>query len=294
MNPTEGGQGVTELEALGLTALEAGVYRFLLTESPASGYRIAQALGRPFAGVYKAVESLEGKGAVLVSEEGGTRVVRAVPAPEFLARLEAAYRRGCSAAREALRDAGGESRDERLYRIEDAEQWGERARAGLARASRVVVGSGTPGVVGLVGEALAEVAARGVAVGLKTFAPAGLPGVVEVVDGRGSAALEGGPGEWLMLSIDGRESLEGVFAPGTHELLTGYWTEHPLLCWSLFSGKAAALGLAGAWSALGRGADAGAVADELRRLGAFAVPDSDGKAFMVRRYRGGGRKERDR
>jgi sugar-specific transcriptional regulator TrmB len=57
---------VTEaLTQLGLNQLEAEVYRFLISEHPASGYRVSQGISKPTANVYKALESLLKKGAVL-------------------------------------------------------------------------------------------------------------------------------------------------------------------------------------------------------------------------------------
>ncbi len=90
------------LVPFGFTALEAEVYAFLLGEAPATGYRIAQGIGKPAANTYKAIQSLERKGALTVEAEGSRRATP-VPAPELLARLarrQEADRRG---ALEALR-----------------------------------------------------------------------------------------------------------------------------------------------------------------------------------------------
>jgi len=46
------------LVPFGFTNLESEIYVFLLGESPATGYRIAQAIGKPAANTYKAIESL--------------------------------------------------------------------------------------------------------------------------------------------------------------------------------------------------------------------------------------------
>ena len=67
---------------MGLNALEAEVYAQLLKESPLTGYGVAKALGKPAANVYKAIDTLADKGAVIV-DEGGTRQCRAVPAQGF-------------------------------------------------------------------------------------------------------------------------------------------------------------------------------------------------------------------
>src|SRR5262249_42168099 len=81
------GIAATALADLGFTALEAEIYLLLLAESPATGYRIAQRLAKPTANVYKGLESLEQKGAVLVGEGAG-RLARAIEPDELLAQVE--------------------------------------------------------------------------------------------------------------------------------------------------------------------------------------------------------------
>src|SRR5215470_8119557 len=75
------------LVALGFTAIEASAYAFLVQASPATGYGIARAIGKPVANTYQALQSLRQKGAVLVDGRG-RRQWRAVPPGELLARLD--------------------------------------------------------------------------------------------------------------------------------------------------------------------------------------------------------------
>ena len=83
-------ESVQALQTLGFSALEASIYSFLLTESTATGYRIAQALGKPVANTYKGIQALQAKGAVLV-EDGSTRLCRAVPPDELMGQMERAF-----------------------------------------------------------------------------------------------------------------------------------------------------------------------------------------------------------
>ena len=68
---------VESLQELGFTETEALAYAGLVPISPATGYRVAQAIGKPAANTYKALESLEAKGAVLV-ESGAVRPLAAI------------------------------------------------------------------------------------------------------------------------------------------------------------------------------------------------------------------------
>src|SRR6185369_9415584 len=87
------------LVPFGFTELESAAYTFLLRESPATGYRVAQGIGRAVANTYKAIESLRLKGAVMIEQAEG-KLIRAVPPDELLGSLEAEFsRRRRSAAR---------------------------------------------------------------------------------------------------------------------------------------------------------------------------------------------------
>src|ERR1043166_2874013 len=98
----------------GFTRLESEIYTFLLRESPATGYRVAQALKKAAANTYKAIESLQQKGAVLV-EEGASRSCRAVPSDELLARLTRDFEWRRAEAELRLAELNSNATDERVY-----------------------------------------------------------------------------------------------------------------------------------------------------------------------------------
>src|SRR2546423_12321018 len=118
------------LQDLGFTALEAEVYIFLLKESPATGYRIAQGIGKPAANTYKAIETLQLKGAVIV-DDGESRRCQAVPANELLSQLERNFSKRRSEAAKALASVGGASDDLGVYQLRSREQVVERFRSML-------------------------------------------------------------------------------------------------------------------------------------------------------------------
>lgn|GEM_PF-1126255 len=270
------------LERLGLTSLEAQAYAFLTRESPASGYRVAQALGKPFGSVYKAVEGLEDKGAALLSEESGNRVARAVPIDELVARSARDFEKSCRAAAATLKPTPSAEPDEHLYRITNRDQFLERARAMINGAQDFVLGSLTPMVAAAL-EGPLTLAAKRIRVGLKTFGPLEIHGADIITDPRGQSALDTGPGEWIMLTADGREVLMGLFDAETGELNTGQWTENPLLCWSMFTGLGAQLVLAAV-----RTSDLAKqprLAEIVERLSAFRSPRSGAKRVLMDKFR---------
>ncbi len=272
---------------LGLTHAESEVYTFLLSESPATGYRIAQAIGRPVGNVYKAVEALEAKGAALVADDDDHRVARAVPLSEFATQVRHRVARACAdaeaaAASYSMATPSADDFDDRLYRISNIDQFDACARALLSGAGSFVLAMGAPIAIDRVAELLVSTAARGIPVAIKSLVPIDLPGVRVVLDARGEAALFNAPGHWLTINADGGQLLDVILDADIGDVLTGYATHNPLLAWTSYTGLYSRLVLEELRSA-GR-LDA-ASASRGESWAPFENSYSLGKRLMVERFR---------
>lgn len=275
-------QPVAALEQLGFAPLEAAAYAFLVSESPAGGYRIAQALGKPFGSVYKALEGLEAKGAAILSEESGNRVARPVSISTVIRLASTEFERSCRAAAELV-PVESESRDTHLYTITDRRLAFEQAREMIEHTATFLLINLTPGIAREVIAPLETAIARGVRVGIKAFAPLTLPGADIAIDPRGVEAIRHAPGEWLVVSSDGREQLEALFEHGAGELLAAHWTENPLLAWTSFTGLSSDFMLAALRSSeLGEDPRFAAIVEP---LSVFESPASEGKEWLKGRFR---------
>ena len=252
---------ISPLIDLGFTALEAEIYTWLLGESPATGYRVAQALGKPAANIYKALESLEAKGVVLV-EEGSWRLFRPLAVEELLGRLERRFRERKDEAARALADLSAPVDDDRVYRLRSADAVLERARAMLARAEQVALIDLFPGVVETLRPAMEEAAARGVEVGVLAYAPVEVAGATVVVSADGEETLARWPGQWLCVIIDGAEHLIAFLSPDGSAVRQAVWTRSLYLSWVYHSAHSAGFALA----AVRRAALSGADGPEMRRI----------------------------
>lgn len=278
------------MAALGLTPLECDVYRFLLAEPGCTGYRAAQALGKPVGNIYKAIEGLEEKGAAATSDDDGNRTALATPPEEWLRARRSAFESACTAASEALADIEVEEpADEACYRLISREQVVERWNAMLERCTQFAIATIAPALVGELAPALQRAAAR-VPVAVKVFAPVAIAKVEVVVDPRGLAAVESGPGSWVVLSADGRESLVVLLDPEGRTVNLASWTRHPMWAWSHYTGMSSDLLLCAVRTLVARGAGAARIAQELARLRPFECETSAGKSAMRRRYRGSARR----
>lgn len=239
--------GVQALTALGFTGLEAEVYTFLLQESPATGYRVAQGIGRPVANTYKAIEALSLKGAVLV-EEGAGRQCRAVPAEELLGQLERGFQERRRQASQALAELRGAPDDDRVYHLRTRDQMLERCRAMLRRCQKIALIDAFTVPLELLRDDLVEAAARGVDVTLKAYTPVELPGVKVIMNPNGQAVMDMYPGQWLVLDIDGAEYLIASLSADGAEMNQAIWSGSAYLSWVMHCSMSAEFVLADALS----------------------------------------------
>ena len=209
MSAMASADGIASLVALGFTDLEARVYAHLVASGAATGYRIAQETGKPVANTYKAIESLERKGAVLV-EDGATRIVRAVAPDRVLEALARHHEGERKKAKSALKKVARSEEDGRTYAIASEEQALARARQMLAEATVVALVRGSASLRAALDEELSDAEGRGVDV----------------------AAFDG---EGLTVAVDATQCL---VAP------EGIWTRNPAVARAVFAGLSAEVALA--------------------------------------------------
>lgn len=230
MQPDPFQESVRHLSTLGFTELEAAVYTFLVESSPATAYRVAQGIGKPVANTYKAVESLQQKGAVLV-DETGTRLCRAVPPAELLASLEKTFDTRREAAAQALGRLRPAKPDDGVFTLTSAAQVYERCGRMLERAAEVVLLDAFPAVIEKLRPALESAAARGLVVVVQAYSPTGIQGADVVVPRTADLVLERWPGQWLCLLVDGAEYLFAFLDRDGEKVHQAIWSASAFLAW---------------------------------------------------------------
>ncbi|MFN0012491.1 MAG: helix-turn-helix domain-containing protein [Phycisphaerales bacterium] len=271
---------------LGLTALEARAYAFLVSSGPCSGYRVAQALGKSIGSVYKTIEGLERAGAAATSDDAGVRIVRATPVVELAAARRAALERAVAALGAAAPGVSGdEAPDHRVYELHTRDQVLAKARALLAAATDFVLVVATPLLAAELAADMQRAAARAVHVGVKLFEPLVIEGVHTFIDARGTSAVESGPGQWLVVAADGREHVQAVLSEDGEQLSLGFTTREALMNWTLYTGMGANLLLAGVRQWVAAGATGAEIEARLSGYAFFRTPRSDGKRELLARFR---------
>jgi sugar-specific transcriptional regulator TrmB len=221
-------QAAQSLTFLGFSEIEALIYCFLLEESPATGYRISHAIGKPTANTYKAIAALAQRGAVIM-DDSEKSLCRAVPSSELLESLGRDFedrKRSASAELARIRPASG---DDRVYQLASIEQLQERARSMIAGASRAVLLDSFPTPLAWLSGELVSAAKRGVRVAVRAYEPVVLKGVTVALADDASRVMAIWPGEQLSIAMDGEQFLTALIAKDGARLHQAIWSNSTFL-----------------------------------------------------------------
>lgn len=277
-------EAIQPLVDLGFNALEAAVYAFLLREAPATGYRVARAIGKPAANTYKAIESLVGKGAALV-DDGESRLYRAVPPEELLSRLERRFEARKKTALAALKKLRPATGDDRVYQLRSAESVIERARRMLARARHVALLDLFPESLEALRPDVEAAAGRGITVAVKAYRESSVKGAAVVLSSLGERAIERWPGQWLNLVVDGKEHLLALLAHGGKAVQHAVWSGSAYVSWVYHCALVAEIFMSEVERrAAGSGATIDAVRQTLALYRRHVALDAPGYAALVSRF----------
>ena len=223
------------LESLGLTQIEALAYTWLVANPSSTGYRVARGIGKPTANVYRALESLGRKGAVL-QDRAATPSFRALTPDDLLARLEHEFMTRKRTAAEKLASLQPDEGDERIYALNSPEQVMTRARVMLASARRLVLVDAMTSLAGALQSEIADARTRRVRVLVRSQ-------IAALAHDDTVEAAPSAPGVLPSLRIvsDAREVLLAGFDRDAGRTREAYWTRSGFLARSLHDALAAEL-----------------------------------------------------
>lgn len=225
------------LRELGLSQLEAEVYVHVVAHPPMTAYRIAREVGKATANVYKAVEALARRGA-LVIEEGEYRVCRAVPIGDFLRETEEAFLGRTRAAAEMLSRLQPHTFDERVYRLETVDDVLAKCRQMLEqRSTSVAVVDAFPAALAAVLPSIRKAVARGITVYVEAYEEIRIPGALVATPPRPSTPPEQWGSQQLNVVVDGREHVAALLSNDLRLVFQAVWSESRYLSLLLHSGR---------------------------------------------------------
>jgi len=228
-------KGISALKALGLTEIEALVYSFLLKKNPETGYGIAQTIGKPVANIYKAIKSLEYKGAVMV-EEDTKRLYRPLPLTEFMSLLERQFKDNKESVLQELTRMESIAEDERVYQMRSVDQILEQSRAMLKRAEQIVLIDVFPKILRPLISDIQKTAQREIEIIIKAYDSISIPNVEVIIDSRGAKVVKDYPGQWLRIAIDAREHLLAFLSSDIKYVHQAIWSSSRFLSFLHYCG----------------------------------------------------------
>jgi sugar-specific transcriptional regulator TrmB len=220
------------LTSVGFSALETDVYWSLLQEPGSSGYRLAQMVGKQAANIYKALDSLRTKGAVLADESTRPTTYVALPIREYMD----AKRRDLENLQEQieheLEDVASLPAHGGIFELTSVTQVYERCRELLRNARTVVLLNVDARPLEELRGELNAAADRGVRVLIKTRAPLLAQDMTET----GLSVSDRVPsGEELAVAVDFKEYVQAFLKSDGSGVEEAIWVRHPYLarqvCW---------------------------------------------------------------
>jgi sugar-specific transcriptional regulator TrmB len=272
------------LQQFGLNHLEAEVYLRLLSAAPMTAYRVAQDLAKPAANVYKAVEVLVRKGAILI-EDGDCRLCQAVPMERFLKQAQNDFQATLSSVRLALSDLETPAVDERVYRIESAKQVFETAREMLEkRARKIAVIDAFPNALERIADSVRRAVKRGAETLVEAYAPINIPGAKVVMASLTAEAPRHWKGEQLNVIVDGREHLIALLSTDLTTVCQAVWSRSAYLSCIHHAGRACEHTLIQMLEARERGESPEKILELLSAHKFFQTDEVPGHRDLVARY----------
>jgi HTH-type transcriptional regulator, sugar sensing transcriptional regulator len=210
------------LQALGFSEIEALVYCYLLTNAPATGYRVSRGIGKPVANTYKAISDLKNRGVLAIANDD--KIAVPVSPEELLRRLDGEFHRQREEAAVELAKLSREPEDEHIYRLTTPQQVLDRARDMIERAQEIILIDAFPGFWTALRPDVSEALARGVTVLAKIYAEDDLHGITAVRPPDAQEILTLWPGHQLNLVIDALEHLMALGSRDMSQMHQAIWS----------------------------------------------------------------------
>jgi sugar-specific transcriptional regulator TrmB len=223
------------LSDLGFNFLESEVYLELLANEPMTAYRVAKNINKPTANVYKAVDSLSEKGAVLI-EDNTKRKCKAVPPEEFINHMEKSLLTKTKNLKEQLKDVGKIYYDELGYSIESVSLVFERFETMMNQCKKIAVIDIFPEPLQRVKHIIERAIRRGVDVHIQVYEPIDIKGANISYTDAASESLKYWESQQLNLIIDGEQHLLTLMNNKLTSILQAKWSNNLYVSCLLLAG----------------------------------------------------------
>jgi sugar-specific transcriptional regulator TrmB len=223
------------LMEIGFNRLEADVYIHLITHPPSTAYKIGKQINKPTANVYKAIESLAQKGAVIV-EDNKNKLCKAVGPNEFFNHYEKSILDKSNTAKALLNSLENETEEQTSYAIDSVPLVFERFRSMMRRCKTIAVIDAFPKALNEVVDCIEDAAKRGIDIQVETYQPITIKGANTVCTTIGEQAIGHWNSQQLNLVIDGEEHLIALMDNDLKKVKQAVWSNSTYISCILHAG----------------------------------------------------------
>ncbi len=228
-------QNIDILINIGFNRLEAEVYLHLLTHPPSTAYKIGKLINKPTANVYKAIDALSKKGAVII-EDNKNKLCKAVHPDEFLKLYERNISEKTKLAKEFLKTLNNEFVDQKSYSIESVPLVFERFRTMMSKCKTIAIIDAFPKALNSVIDSIEAAVNKGVDVYIEAYTPIEIKGANVTYASIGEQALEHWRSQQLNLIIDGEEHLIALMDNNLDTVIQATWSNNLYMSCILHAG----------------------------------------------------------
>lgn len=225
------------LRELGLSELEANIYIWLLENKRSTGYKISGQIGKPVANTYKALKSLQNKGAVISDDSKGTTYFDTIPIEEFLNKLENEFKQKREQIIDAVDKLEVQQEPTGIYEIKSKDLVFEKAANMIRSAKNAILIDGFPAPMKTIKQNLSEERAKDLNIYVKNYSGDNIDNVHQLKANFDDLPISELNGQWLVVLKDTKESLIAFFNKDGSELIHCIWTRDPFISFVLFNGS---------------------------------------------------------
>ncbi|MFO7735251.1 MAG: helix-turn-helix domain-containing protein [bacterium] len=236
MNNQDRNEIVNHLQRTGFNRLESEVYLLLCRRSSLTGYKISQILNEGSSNIYKALDSLTRKGAVMQEQTPGTKRFSAVSPAEYLNKTEREFKETCIFLQKNIPEQPKKQREVSVYSLESVSQVFERARVMISEATAQIVLDVFPGPLEKLLPFIEKKTEAGINVVVNAYSDISIPYCVVTKKNKAEEALKSLKNDWINIVVDGDKFLLAVVDKNLENVRHAIWTNSPYLAYVLHSG----------------------------------------------------------
>jgi sugar-specific transcriptional regulator TrmB len=213
------------LKEIGLSANESAVYLELIKESPQTGYKIAEKIGKSRSNTYQALRSLEKNGYINLLEGGSVQEYIPIPIDQLLSYKERELKRRSSQITEAFADIRSESGGNQIYNIKSLDQLISKAEEMIDLAEDIIIIDSSKKPIKHVEKRLVGAAKRGVKVLIQSIERIEIEGCRNVINSGDFTDLDPWGVDWLSISVDSEKTIIS-YLKQSGDLINALWIDN--------------------------------------------------------------------